>query len=175
MCSLVSNRVCFWTIKAGMVVLNISHDSLDNLNLSTVAGSLGHQARHREATGLIFQHATSPVIVKNEIFSSPPQYTFSVGTKIKFCDVKTSSKPSTVNSTRCMKMIFYASELTHPLQWGHWCGSQSGRAAPPLTPRTWTCRWWWGPHSSTRSSSLWTCIPEIRRLVKRKGYMCHFI
>ena len=67
---------------------------------------LGHQARHREATGLIFQHATSPVIVKNEIFSSPPQYTFSVGPKIKFCDVKTSSKPRTVNSTQCMKMIF---------------------------------------------------------------------
>ena len=34
---------------------------------------LYYEARHREATGLIFQHATSPVIVKNEIFSSPPQ------------------------------------------------------------------------------------------------------
>ena len=94
-------------------MVNISQDSLDNLNLSTVAGSLGHQARHREATGLIFQHATSPVIVKNEIFSSPPQYTFSVGTKIKFCDVKTSSKPSTVNSTQCIikKVYFSSTEL----------------------------------------------------------------
>ena len=45
-------------------MVNISQDSLDNLNLSP---------RHREATGLIFQHATLPVIVKNEIFSSPPQ------------------------------------------------------------------------------------------------------
>ena len=61
---------------------------------------------------------------------------------------------------RTISSFFQFLNFPYRLQSGDWWRWQSGREEPPRTPHTWTCRWWWGPRSSGRSSSPCSCTPD---------------